>query len=143
MGFGLRIAETEEGHKIKEIMDQERCLGLRERDLVISINGQNVKELSHEQVVELLKNCPKNSYATFVVERRLDRNDGVSLFITCPSLSLLLILIFICESCSLVGDRRLRDLFKQCFLRMSMMMKTRILLSPKKYCFTENRRDLG
>jgi C-terminal processing protease CtpA/Prc len=76
MGFGLRIAETEEGHKIKEIMDQERCLGLRERDLVISINGQNVKELSHEQVVELLKNCPKNSYATFVVERRLDRNDG-------------------------------------------------------------------
>ena len=71
-GFGFTVAETTQGQKIKQIMDQVRCHQLKERDLLVQINGQNVRNYSHSDVVGILKQCPKGNKVTFVVERTLE-----------------------------------------------------------------------
>ena len=71
-GFGFTIAETAQGQKIKQIMDQGRCVHLRELDLLVQINGQDVRNCSHGEVVSLLKQCPKDDKVTVVVERAID-----------------------------------------------------------------------
>jgi C-terminal processing protease CtpA/Prc len=71
-GFGFTIAETAQGQKIKQIMDQGRCVHLRELDLLVQVNGQDVRNCSHGEVVSLLKQCPKDERVTIVVERVRD-----------------------------------------------------------------------
>ena len=69
LGFGFTIASTSHGQCVKQILDKPRCRGLAEADLLVTINSTAVRNMSHAEVVEILKTCPLGSVATFVVER--------------------------------------------------------------------------
>ena len=46
-----------------------RCLKLRMGDLLVQINGQDVLNVSHQDVVTILKSWPKGVVCDFVVRR--------------------------------------------------------------------------
>nr|XP_033781908.1 membrane-associated guanylate kinase, WW and PDZ domain-containing protein 1 isoform X7 [Geotrypetes seraphini] len=71
MGFGFTIADSPGGggQRVKQIVDSPRCRGLKEGDLIVEVNKKNVQNLSHNQVVDLLIECPKGSEVTLLVQR--------------------------------------------------------------------------
>lgn len=69
MGFGFTIADSSQGQRIKQIMDASRCQDLQEGDLLIEINGFNVQRYSHNEVVNMLKSCPRDTEAEIIVQR--------------------------------------------------------------------------
>ncbi|XP_077290018.1 membrane associated guanylate kinase, WW and PDZ domain containing protein magi isoform X2 [Arctopsyche grandis] len=66
-GFGFTIADSVHGQKV---LDRVRCGGLREGDLLVSINQTSVTNMSHAHVVQVLKDCPQKKEATIKVVRR-------------------------------------------------------------------------
>lgn len=50
-------------------MDAGRCQDLQEGDLLIEINGFNVQRYSHNEVVNMLKSCPRDTEAAIIVQR--------------------------------------------------------------------------
>ncbi|XP_072928428.1 membrane-associated guanylate kinase, WW and PDZ domain-containing protein 1b isoform X1 [Hemitrygon akajei] len=71
MGFGFTIADSPGGggQRVKQIVDGPRCRGLKEGDLLLEVNKKNVQNLSHNQVVDTLLECPKGSEVTLLVQR--------------------------------------------------------------------------
>lgn len=71
MGFGFTIADSPGGggQRVKQIVDSPRCRGLKEGDLIVEVNKKNVQALSHNQVVDMLIECPKGSEVTLLVQR--------------------------------------------------------------------------
>lgn len=69
MGFGFTIADSAYGQKVKQILDGPRCQTLQEGDVLVSINQTRVKDLSHTEVVDVLKACPKGQAAAITVQR--------------------------------------------------------------------------
>eukprot|EP00096_Caligus_rogercresseyi_P010853 TRINITY_DN407_c1_g1_i1.p1 TRINITY_DN407_c1_g1~~TRINITY_DN407_c1_g1_i1.p1 ORF type:complete len:1337 (-),score=405.78 TRINITY_DN407_c1_g1_i1:791-4801(-) len=69
MGFGFTIADSAAGQKVKKILDRSRCKNLNEGDVLMEINEVNVRQLSHSEVVQVLKNCPRGQEATITVTR--------------------------------------------------------------------------
>nr|XP_027810337.1 membrane-associated guanylate kinase, WW and PDZ domain-containing protein 1 isoform X8 [Marmota flaviventris] len=71
MGFGFTIADSPGGggQRVKQIVDSLRCRGLKEGDLIVEVNKKNVQALSHNQVVDMLIECPKGSEVTLLVQR--------------------------------------------------------------------------
>ncbi|OCT83474.1 hypothetical protein XELAEV_18026015mg [Xenopus laevis] len=71
MGFGFTIADSPGGggQRVKQIVDSPRCRGLKEGDLIVEVNKKNVLNLTHNQVVDLLIECPKGSEVTLLVQR--------------------------------------------------------------------------
>jgi C-terminal processing protease CtpA/Prc len=71
-GFGFTIADDSQMNhqKVKQIIDHERCVNLRENDILLEINGYDLKNLSHNQVVELLKECVKGQETAIKLKRR-------------------------------------------------------------------------
>jgi atrophin-1 interacting protein 3 (BAI1-associated protein 1) len=70
MGFGFTIADTNGyGQKVKKILDRQCCTNLQEGDLLLSINSISVKMMSHNDVVQVLKECPKNQETALRVQR--------------------------------------------------------------------------
>ncbi|MEE6502573.1 hypothetical protein FKM82_004556 [Ascaphus truei] len=71
MGFGFTIADSPGGggQRVKQIVDSPRCRGLKEGDLIVEVNKKNVQTLTHNQVVDLLIDCPKGSEVTLLVQR--------------------------------------------------------------------------
>ena len=69
MGFGFTIADSAYGQKVKQILDRPRCKNLQEGDLLQEISGVHVKDMSHSQIVQVLKDCPKGEPTTIVVQR--------------------------------------------------------------------------
>ncbi|XP_075690113.1 membrane-associated guanylate kinase, WW and PDZ domain-containing protein 1 isoform X2 [Rhinoderma darwinii] len=71
MGFGFTIADSPGGggQRVKQIVDSPRCRGLKEGDLIVEVNKKNVQTLTHNQVVDLLIECPKGSEVTLLVQR--------------------------------------------------------------------------
>ncbi|KAE8612596.1 hypothetical protein XENTR_v10012908 [Xenopus tropicalis] len=71
MGFGFTIADSPGGggQRVKQIVDSPRCRGLKEGDLIVEVNKKNVQNLTHNQVVDLLIECPKGSEVTLLVQR--------------------------------------------------------------------------
>jgi atrophin-1 interacting protein 3 (BAI1-associated protein 1) len=61
MGFGFTIADdaVNSQQKVKQILDRERCVHLLENDILCEINGIQLSNLTHNQIVEVLKECPK------------------------------------------------------------------------------------
>ena len=47
-----------------------RCLKLRVGDMLASINGQDVLQMVHQDVVNILKSCPKGAVCEFIVRRQ-------------------------------------------------------------------------
>ena len=68
-GFGFTIADSQYGQRVKDIFDTQRCRGLQEGDLIVEINGRDVKRLGHSDIVNELKACPFNKAAEFVLQR--------------------------------------------------------------------------
>uniref|UniRef100_A0A2K5IBW8 Membrane-associated guanylate kinase, WW and PDZ domain-containing protein 1 n=1 Tax=Colobus angolensis palliatus TaxID=336983 RepID=A0A2K5IBW8_COLAP len=71
MGFGFTIADSPGGggQRVKQIVDSPRCRGLKEGDLIVEVNKKNVQALTHNQVVDMLVECPKGSEVTLLVQR--------------------------------------------------------------------------
>ncbi|XP_053313593.1 membrane-associated guanylate kinase, WW and PDZ domain-containing protein 3 isoform X2 [Spea bombifrons] len=57
-GFGFAIADSPMGQKVKMILDSQWCPGLQKGDVIKEIYHQNVQNLTHIQVVEVLKQFP-------------------------------------------------------------------------------------
>lgn len=74
-GFGFTIAESNLwGQKVKKILDRQCCKDLMEGDILLSINNINIKNLTHNEVVQVLKECPKNQETVLRVQRGLIRS---------------------------------------------------------------------
>lgn len=74
-GFGFTIAESNLwGQKVKKILDHQCCKNLQEGDILLSINNINIKNLTHNDVVQVLKECPKNQETILRVQRGLIRS---------------------------------------------------------------------
>lgn len=69
MGFGFTIADSPYGQKVKQILDAPRCVGLQEGDILVEINGRLIRNCTHNQAVNILKECPKGQEAFLVVQR--------------------------------------------------------------------------
>lgn len=73
-GFGFTIAESNLwGQKVKKILDRQCCKNLQEGDILLSINNINIKNLTHNEVVQVLKECPKTQETILRVQRGLVR----------------------------------------------------------------------
>ena len=55
------------GPVVKMIMDHPRCAQLQEGDVLLEVNGENVRRYAHNELVTVLKRC---NQATFVVLRQ-------------------------------------------------------------------------
>ena len=53
MGFGFTIADSAYGQKVKTILDRPRCKNLQEGDVLVEINGINMRAMSHTEVVQV------------------------------------------------------------------------------------------
>lgn len=69
MGFGFTIADSAYGQKVKKILDSNCCTKLVEGDYLLAINNINVKHMSHGEVVQVLKHCPKGQEAVLKIQR--------------------------------------------------------------------------
>lgn len=69
LGFGFTIADSACGQRVKKILDRQRCKNLLEGDILLEINEINVQHMPHDEVVQVLKNCPYNSEASICVQR--------------------------------------------------------------------------
>ena len=52
------------------IMDHPRCAQLQEGDVLLEVNGENVRNYAHNELVTVLKRCHKGNQASFVVLRQ-------------------------------------------------------------------------
>ena len=69
MGFGFTIADSPYGQKVKQILDAPRCTGLLEGDILMEINGRMIRSCTHNEAVNILKECPKGQEAYILVQR--------------------------------------------------------------------------
>ncbi|XP_050527687.1 membrane-associated guanylate kinase, WW and PDZ domain-containing protein 1 [Daktulosphaira vitifoliae] len=69
MGFGFTIADSAYGQKVKKILDKQRCQELMEGDILIDINNISVRNMSHNKVVQVLKDCQINEAASIIIQR--------------------------------------------------------------------------
>lgn len=83
MGFGFTIADDSlhNYQKVKQILDKERCLYLLEGDILLEINGISLINLTHNQVVDILKECKKGQETRIKLKRnKLNTLKGNSIF---------------------------------------------------------------
>nr|XP_056723507.1 membrane-associated guanylate kinase, WW and PDZ domain-containing protein 3 isoform X3 [Euleptes europaea] len=68
-GFGFAIADSPAGQKVKMILDSQWCHGLQKGDIIKDIYHQNVQNLTHLQVVEVLKQFPIGAEVPLLILR--------------------------------------------------------------------------
>lgn len=68
-GFGFAIADSPTGQKVKMILDSQWCPGLQKGDIIKEIYHQNVQNLTHLQVVEVLKQFPVGADVPLLILR--------------------------------------------------------------------------
>ena len=69
-GFGFTISDSMAGQKVRKIQNNETCANLKQGDILLSINGEDITSLSHKEVVERLKNCPAGEDVKLTVKRK-------------------------------------------------------------------------
>merc|ERR1719219_2465228 len=69
MGFGFTIADSAYGQKVKKILDRPRCKNLNEGDILVEINTNNVRNMNHTEVVQVLKDCTRGQEAAITIQR--------------------------------------------------------------------------
>ena len=74
MGFGFTIADSAYGQKVKKILDRPRCKSLHEGDILVEINAINVSVMNHNNVVQVLKDCPRGQEAAITIQRGYSLN---------------------------------------------------------------------
>lgn len=55
--------------QVKKILDKYRCQELTEGDILVEINSINVRNMSHNKVVQVLKDCQTNQAASITIQR--------------------------------------------------------------------------
>jgi len=55
--------------QVKKILDRQRCKNLMEGDILVDINNINVRNMTHIEVVQVLKDCQRNQEASVTVQR--------------------------------------------------------------------------
>ncbi|XP_029430105.1 membrane-associated guanylate kinase, WW and PDZ domain-containing protein 3 isoform X2 [Rhinatrema bivittatum] len=68
-GFGFAIADSPMGQKVKMILDSQWCHGLQKGDVIKEICHQNIQNLTHLQVVEVLKQFPVGAEVPLLILR--------------------------------------------------------------------------
>ncbi|XP_030077789.1 membrane-associated guanylate kinase, WW and PDZ domain-containing protein 3 isoform X2 [Microcaecilia unicolor] len=68
-GFGFAIADSPMGQKVKMILDSQWCQGLQKGDVIKEICHQNIQNLTHLQVVEVLKQFPVGAEVALLILR--------------------------------------------------------------------------
>ena len=66
----MPAGESHMGPVVNMIMDHPRCAQLQEGDVLMEVNGENVRGYVHNELMTVLKRCPKGNQATFVVLRQ-------------------------------------------------------------------------
>lgn len=69
MGFGFTIADSSYGQKVKKILDRACCNQLQEGDILLEINDIVVRNKSHADVVQILKDCSKTEPTLLKIQR--------------------------------------------------------------------------
>lgn len=69
LGFGFTIADSACGQIVKKILDRNCCTQLLEGDVLLEINGINVRNKPHFYVVELLKECSQTTPTALKIQR--------------------------------------------------------------------------
>lgn len=67
MGFGFTIADSAYGQKVKTILDRPRCKNLQEGDILVDINGINMRVMSHSEVVQVRLSYFVSLFLSFLV----------------------------------------------------------------------------
>merc|ERR1711937_61340 len=71
-GFGFTVADSEAGQFVKQVVEQERCIGLQPEDLIVALNGQDVTHLTHDQLVGKLKGFSVGDDVMMTVKRHAE-----------------------------------------------------------------------
>ena len=74
MGFGFTIADSAYGQKVKKILDRPRCKSLQEGDILVEIDNITVQNMNHNNVVQVLKDCPRGQEAAITIQRGYSLN---------------------------------------------------------------------
>lgn len=69
-GFGFTISDSVAGQKVRKIQNNEACANLKQGDILISIDGQDITKLTHKELVERLKNFPPGQDVILNVKRK-------------------------------------------------------------------------
>lgn len=69
-GFGFTISDSVAGQKVRKIQNNEACANLKQGDILISLNGQDITKLTHKELVERLKNFPPGQDIILNVKRK-------------------------------------------------------------------------
>lgn len=77
MGFGFTIADSAFGQKVKKILDRACCNELQEGDILLEINDVDVKNKSHLEVVQILKDCSKTEPTSVKIQRSTKNSNSV------------------------------------------------------------------
>ncbi|KAL3313334.1 Membrane-associated guanylate kinase, WW and PDZ domain-containing protein 2 [Cichlidogyrus casuarinus] len=76
-GFGFTIMDFSLGQRVNEILDPVRCNLLQVGDVLIELNNSRIKECSHHDVVQMLKDCQVGTEVELLVMRPMDHTQRV------------------------------------------------------------------
>ncbi|GMS96717.1 hypothetical protein PENTCL1PPCAC_18892 [Pristionchus entomophagus] len=68
-GFGFTIAESVNGQRVKNILYPAQCPNLCEGDVIVELDGRDVRSIGHKQLVDLLRDCPLGYRGRLIVRR--------------------------------------------------------------------------
>uniref|UniRef100_A0A914Z8H2 PDZ domain-containing protein n=1 Tax=Panagrolaimus superbus TaxID=310955 RepID=A0A914Z8H2_9BILA len=68
-GYGFTITDTMQGQRVKSVLYPDQCPNLLEGDIIMEIDGQNVRHKPHLDVIEQLRNHPLGYKTTMIVSR--------------------------------------------------------------------------
>lgn len=71
-GFGFTVADSESGQFVKQVVEQDRCMGLQSDDMIVALNGQDVTHLTHDHLVGMLKAFTIGEDVTMTVRRQAE-----------------------------------------------------------------------
>lgn len=78
MGFGFTIADSSYGQKVKKILDRSCCHQLQEGDILLEINDNMVRNKSHLDVVQILKDCSKTEPTIVKIQRPVNSTSNTT-----------------------------------------------------------------
>uniref|UniRef100_A0A1I7ZL90 Membrane-associated guanylate kinase, WW and PDZ domain-containing protein 1-like n=1 Tax=Steinernema glaseri TaxID=37863 RepID=A0A1I7ZL90_9BILA len=73
-GFGFTITDSSQGHRVKKIVGSEQCTKLMVDDMILEVNGKNIRNMPHNEVVDLLKKFSVGQEVELLVSRGTPRH---------------------------------------------------------------------